>query len=73
MSSKKDSAKSKLVKTGASAVAGVGFGVVAATGLTAVGAVGSGAGIGAAACPVGAVAGAIIGVAVYGIVKLFNK
>jgi hypothetical protein len=53
------------MKAGATAVvgAGVGYGVVAASGITAIGAVGSGAGFGSAAGPVGAIAGAVVGLA----------
>jgi len=59
---------------GAAAVgAGVGAGVVAASGITAVGALGAGAGVGAAAGPVGIVAGAVVGLAVYGVYRLCKK
>lgn len=47
-------------------------GLVAASGMTAAGLVGGGAGVGAAAGPVGAVAGATVGLAVYGIIKAFS-
>jgi len=40
---------------------------VAASGMTAIGMVGSGAGFGAAAGPVGFIAGAFVGLAIYGI------
>jgi hypothetical protein len=62
------------MKAGATAVvgAGVGYGVVAASGITAIGAVGSGAGFGSAAGPVGAIAGAVVGLAIYGIYKIFK-
>jgi hypothetical protein len=40
--------------------------------LTAIGAIGGGAGVGAAAGPVGIVAGAVTGLAAYGIYKLFQ-
>ena len=49
-----------------------GYGTVAVTGMTAAGMVGSGAGIGAAAGPVGVVAGAGVGLALYGLSALFD-
>ena len=49
----------------------VASGLIAASGMTAAGMVGGGAGVGAAAGPVGAVAGATVGLAVYGIIKAF--
>lgn len=57
-----------------SAVAGAitGYGVVATTGMSAVGVMGSGAGIGAAAGPVGMVAGAVIGLACYGVYRVIK-
>ena len=60
--------KQALVAGGGSVV---GSGIIAATGMTAVGMVGGGAGVGAAAGPVGAVAGATVGLAVYGIYQAF--
>jgi hypothetical protein len=51
--------------------AGLGYGVVYLTGMTAVGAVGSGAGVGAAAGPVGAAIGAGLGLAAYGVYRIF--
>ncbi len=65
----------ELAKAGASAGIGAlaGGATVAVTGITAVGAVGSGAGIGAAAGPVGAAAGALVGLAAYGLYKAFKK
>jgi hypothetical protein len=62
------------IKVAGSAAAGAaaGYGVVAATGMTAIGAVGGGAGVGMAAGPVGAVAGAVTGLAVYGLYRLFK-
>ena len=50
----------------------VASGLIAASGMTAAGMVGGGAGIGTAAGPVGAVAGATVGLAVYGIIKAFS-
>ena len=50
----------------------VASGLVAASGMTAAGMVGGSAGIGAAAGPVGAIAGATMGLAVYGIIKAFS-
>jgi hypothetical protein len=66
--------KTEALKAGGAATAGaaVGYGAVAAAGLTAVGAAGSGAGIGAAAGPVGAAVGALTGLAVYGIYRVFK-
>ena len=55
---------------GAGAVAG--YGVVVATGVTAAGMVGTGAGFGAAAGPVGIVGGAVVGLAAYGVYRLFS-
>ena len=57
-----------------SAAAGAGLGAVAvsATGFTAAGMVGGGAGIGMAAGPLGVIAGAISGLAVYGVYKAFE-
>ncbi len=62
------------MKAGATAAvgAGVGYGVVAASGITAIGAVGSGAGFGSGAGPVGAVVGACLGLAAFGIYKIFK-
>lgn len=51
----------------------VGYGAVAATGMSAAGMVGAGAGIGAAAGPVGIVAGVLIGLSIYGLRKAFEK
>ena len=50
----------------------VASGLIAASGMTAAGMVGGGAGVGAAAGPVGALAGATVGLAVYGIIKAFS-
>ena len=50
----------------------VGSGLIAVSGMTAVGMVGGGAGVGASAGPVGAIVGATVGLAVYGIVKAFE-
>ncbi len=47
-------------------------GLIAASGMSAVGMIGGGAGVGAATGPVGAVAGATVGLAVYGIIKAFS-
>ena len=47
--------------------------LVSASGMTAVGMIGGGSGVGAAAGPVGAVAGATVGLAVYGIIKAIEK
>lgn len=64
----------KVFKAALSTVAGglTGGGLVAASGLTAVGAVGGGAGIGAAAGPVGILAGAVLGLTAYGAKKLLD-
>jgi hypothetical protein len=71
--SERDPAKEATKAVGATAVgAAAGYGVVVASGLTAIGAVGGGAGIGAPLGPVGAVAGAVIALAVYGIVRIFR-
>ena len=60
--------------TGATvAGAGIGYGVVAATGVTAASFVGGGTGIGAAAGPVGAAIGATVGLAAYGVYKVFSS
>ena len=56
----------------AAAGAGIGVGAVTASGLTAAGMVGSGTGIGAAAGPVGAAAGALVGLAFYGVFRVFK-
>lgn len=53
--------------------AGAGYSVVAATGMTAAGMIGGGAGIGTAAGPVGAVAGALLGLAAYGLYRIIRK
>lgn len=50
----------------------VASGLIAASGMSAVGMIGGGAGVGAATGPVGAVAGATVGLAVYGIIKAFS-
>lgn len=62
------------LKAAGSAVGGaaISYGTVAATGMTAAGMVGGGAGIGAAAGPVGIVAGTVIGLAAYGVWSLFD-
>lgn len=52
--------------------AGVGYGAVAATGVTAAAMTGTGAGFGAAAGPVGAVIGAAVGLAGYGVYRLLG-
>ena len=52
---------------GAGALAGKG--TVMMTGMSAVGMVGQGAGVGAAAGPLGVVAGAIVGLAGYGLIR----
>ena len=52
--------------------AGAGAAYIAAAGFNAVGMVGGGAGVGAAAGPVGMVAGAVTGLAVYGAVRVFG-
>lgn len=62
------------VKAASSAAAGMvaGHAVIATTGITAAGMVGGGAGFGAAAGPVGIVAGAVTGLAAYGVYKAFS-
>lgn len=72
---KNDEMLTEKQKAVVSAVVGgaAGYGAVAATGLTAAGMVGSGAGIGTAAGPVGVVAGALIGLAGYGLYRAFWK
>ena len=52
--------------------AAIGGAVIAASGMSAAGMVGGGAGIGAAAGPVGAVFGAVAGLAVFGVVVTAN-
>jgi len=71
---KKEDKKVEAVKAAGAAVVGgtAGYGVVTATGMTAVGAVGSGAGMGAAAGPVGIAVGAVAGLAVYGLYRVFK-
>jgi hypothetical protein len=66
--------KEEAAKAGGAAVlgAGVGYGTVAATGVTAAAMTGTGAGFGAAAGPVGAVIGAAVGLAGYGLYRLFS-
>jgi len=66
--------KEEAAKAGGAAVvgAGVGYGAVAATGVTAAAMTGTGAGFGAAAGPVGAVIGAAVGLAGYGLYRLFG-
>ena len=49
----------------------VGSGLISVSGMTAAGMVGGGSGIGMAAGPVGAIAGATVGLATYGIIKAF--
>lgn len=68
------STKKEIGKAAAAAGAGAatGYGVVTITGMSAIGMVGSGAGFGAAAGPVGAVAGAIAGLAAYGVYRIFE-
>jgi hypothetical protein len=62
------------IKAGASAVGGsvVGYGVVTATGTTCVGWLIGGAGGGCAAGPAGIVVGAVVGLAGYGIYRIFH-
>jgi len=73
MAGKDDEMEERIKAAGSAAVgAAAGYGVVAATGMTAIGAIGGGAGIGMAAGPVGAVAGAVTGLAVYGLYRLFK-
>ena len=50
----------------------VGSGLISVSGMTAAGMVGGGSGIGMAAGPVGAIAGATVGLATYGIIKAFS-
>ena len=58
---------------GSSAVgAGAGYAAMEVGGMAALGLVGEGAGIGCAAGPAGAVAGAILGLAAYGLYSLFE-
>jgi len=66
--------KEEAAKAGGAAVvgAGVGYGAVAATGVTAAAMTGTGAGFGAAAGPVGALIGATVGLAGYGLYRLFR-
>ena len=66
--------KEEVAKAGGAAAvgAGVGYGAVAATGVTAAAMTGTGAGFGAAAGPVGAAIGAVVGLAGYGLYRLFN-
>ena len=66
--------KEEAAKAGGAAVvgAGVGYGAVAVTGVTAAAMTGTGAGFGAAAGPVGAVIGAVVGLAGYGLYRLFG-
>ena len=61
------------MKAAGSAAAGAaaGAGAVAVTGMTMAGMAGGGAGIGAAAGPVGIAAGAVIGLAAYGVYRAF--
>jgi hypothetical protein len=61
-------------KAGAAAAAGgaAGYAATTASGMTAIGVIGKGAGMGAAAGPVGAAAGALIGLAGYGLYRLFT-
>ncbi len=56
----------------ATAGAALGKGVVVAKGMTAIGVLGKGVGLGAAAGPVGMVIGAGIGLAGYGLYRLFR-
>jgi len=64
----------EVVKAAGSAALGTvaGVAVVEATGATAIGVLAAGAGWGAAAGPVGAAAGALVGLAGYGLYKLFS-
>ncbi len=52
--------------------AGVGYGVAAASGFTAVGAIGGGVGVGSALGPVGAAIGGVIGLAAFGVWRVFR-
>ena len=52
--------------------AAVGGGAAAASGLTAVGAVGVGMGIGSSVPIVGTIVGGLVGLAVYGVISLFD-
>ena len=72
--SKRKKKMRKAMKAGGAAAAGAaaGYGATAASGLTAVGFVGSGTGIGAPLGPVGMAAGAALGLALYGLVKMFD-
>ena len=67
--------RDEAIKAGVAIVGGgaIGYGAVTAAGITAVGAIGSGAGIGTAAGPVGAAAGALAGLAGYGVYRIFHK
>ena len=51
--------------------AGAGYSAVLASGLTAVGAIGGGAGVGSAAGPIGTVIGGLVGLAAYGVYRIF--
>lgn len=66
--------KKEAAKAGGAVVvgAGVGYGAVAATGVTAAAMTGTGAGFGAAAGPVGAAIGAVVGLASYGVYRLVS-
>jgi hypothetical protein len=64
--------KKALKAAGSSAVgAGAGYAAMEAGGMAALGLVGEGAGIGCAAGPAGAVAGAILGLAAFGVYCIF--
>ena len=60
-------------KAGAATAGGAaaGYGIVVATGMTAAGMTGGGAGVGMAAGPVGGAIGAIVGLAAYGLYRIF--
>jgi len=64
----------ELAKAGGATAAGTvaGYSVAVTSGMSACSVVGGGMGLGAAAGPVGAVVGAIAGLAVYGIYKVFE-
>lgn len=65
----------EIAKAGGATVVGTaaGYGVAAASGLSACSVVGGGMGLGAAAGPIGAAVGAVAGLAVYGVYKIFDN
>jgi hypothetical protein len=67
--------KQEAIKASAATIGGGTIGYIATdlAGLTAVGAVGEGACVGLSAGPVGAVGGALLGLAVYGVYRVFSK